>query len=153
MSRVLPEPSWFSLQPPSELHGPGHVARVMLWASILTEQSEWAYAVLWAAACPDLCRHDDGVDFEHGPRAAAWVRRNLGRVAGTDVPWIEEVARACELHSREDAEARIAWDHPILWLLKDADALDLCRIQPVDATRLRSEHARTVVSAARDLMS
>lgn len=28
--------SWFLLQPPSDLHGIGHTARVMVWAAVLT---------------------------------------------------------------------------------------------------------------------
>jgi len=33
---TLPLRSWFLMQPPSDLHGIGHTARVMVWAAALT---------------------------------------------------------------------------------------------------------------------
>ena len=39
---TIPKRSWFLLQPPSDLHGLGHAARVMAWACVpLTRQTEW----------------------------------------------------------------------------------------------------------------
>lgn len=37
----FPLPWWFLMQPPSDLHGLGHTARVMVWASILARDTDW----------------------------------------------------------------------------------------------------------------
>ena len=37
----VPQRSWFLMQPPSDLHGLGHTARVMTWACVLTRGIEW----------------------------------------------------------------------------------------------------------------
>jgi len=61
----------------------------MVWASVLTHGTEWFEPVLWAAACHDLRREDDGADPDHGFRAGAWVRSplsaRLGRSRVTDL--------------------------------------------------------------------
>lgn len=80
----LPRPEWFYLQPPSRLHGAAHTARVMVWAYLLTRDTPWTEAVLWAAACHDLRRMDDGRDLQHGQRAGMWVREHLPQMVSLD---------------------------------------------------------------------
>ena len=36
----LPRREWFRMQPPSDLHGVGHISRVMVWASVLAADTE-----------------------------------------------------------------------------------------------------------------
>ena len=145
----LPRRRWFFMQPPSHLHGLGHTARVMTWACVLTRGSEWFDTVVWAAACHDLRREDDGMDPQHGFRAGAWVRKKLSSLLQRSPDQLELIARACDWHVCPDRKAK--WDHPTLWLLKDADGLDRARLHDLNPSFLR--HAVTLqwVDAAKKL--
>src|SRR5690348_6861625 len=112
-------PSWFLMQPPSRIHGPGHTARVMLLAAVLAEGTEWQDTAIWTAACHDLRRQDDGPDPEHGFRAGRWVRQRLPQLVKHPPADLERVALAVDWHVCPDKESQ--WDHPVLWMLKDAD--------------------------------
>lgn len=142
----VPRRSWFLLQPPSDLHGLGHTARVMTWACVLARETEWLEPVLWAAACHDLRREDDGADPQHGFRAGTWVREVLPGLLPAPPDNLEWIARACDWHVCPDREA--GWDHPVLWLLKDADGLDRARLYDLDPRFLRRPAARQRVADA-----
>ena len=146
---TIPRPRWFWMQPPSHLHGRGHTARVMVWAAVLTRGTEWFEPVVWAAACHDLRRQDDGADPEHGFRAGAWVRTRLPQMLREPPADLERIARACDWHVCPDR--RSGWDHPTLWLLKDADGLDRVRLGDLDRRFLRHEEARRRVGDAQRL--
>jgi hypothetical protein len=137
------------LQPPSDLHGLGHTARVMAWACVLTRGTEWFEPVVWAAACHDLRRRDDGLDPHHGFRAGAWVRRKLPGLLHRPPDGLELIARACDWHVCPDTKAD--WDHPVLWLLKDADGLDRARLYDLDPSFLRHRRTLDHVDQARQL--
>jgi hypothetical protein len=137
------------MQPPSDLHGLGHTARVMTWACVLTRGSEWFDTVVWAAACHDLRREDDGLDPRHGFRAGAWVRNMLPSQLLQPPTELELIARACDWHVCPDREAE--WDHPTLWLLKDADGLDRVRLYDLDTAFLRHPETLRLVDAAEAL--
>jgi hypothetical protein len=146
---TIPRPRWFCMQPPSGLHGRGHTARVMVWAAVLTRGTEWFEPVVWAAACHDLRREDDGADPEHGFRAGAWVRTRLQAMLREPPADLELIARACDWHVCPDR--RSEWDHPTLWLLKDADGLDRVRLGDLDERFLRHDEARRRVDDAQRL--
>src|SRR5262245_40079621 len=114
---ALPLRSWFLMQPPSDLHGIGHTARVMVWAAVLTRDTALFKPVVWAAACHDLRRRDDGPDAEHGLRAGVWVRKVLSGKFHSPPEDLELIAQACDWHVCPDRHA--GWDHPVLWHLKD----------------------------------
>lgn len=137
---AIPQRSWFLMQPPSDLHGLGHTARVMTWAAVLTRGTALFEPVLWAAACHDLRRHDDGMDLHHGFRAGAWVRKRLARKLRQPPADLELIASACDWHVCPDRESQ--WDHPVLWHLKDADGLDRVRLFDLEPSYLR--HAATL---------
>jgi hypothetical protein len=145
----IPLRSWFHLQPPSDLHGLGHTARVMIWACVLTRGTEWFESVVWAAACHDLRRHDDGCDPQHGFRAGAWVRRKLSGLLRQPPEKLEWIASACDWHVCPDSQA--GWDHPVLWLLKDSDGLDRARLYDLDPSYLRHPHTLGYVEQANRL--
>jgi hypothetical protein len=147
----LPLRDWFSMQPPSELHGPGHTARVMVWAGVLARGTPWLDVVLWAAACHDLRRVDDGDDLQHGHRAGKWVRTKLPARLRTPPAQLELIARACDWHVCSDDESE--WDHESLWLLKDADGLDRVRLGDLDPSFLRHEHTHHWIDQAEALYS
>src|SRR5262245_32046257 len=147
--KVFPHRSWFSMQPPSDLHGLGHTARVMVWATVLTRNTNWFESVLWAAACHDLRREDDGADPDHGFRAGRWVREHLPQQIRHPLDKLELIAQACDWHVCPDRDA--GWDHPVLWLLKDADGLDRVRLYDLDPSYLRHRETRRWIKTARGL--
>jgi uncharacterized protein len=139
------------MQPPSDLHGCGHTARVMVWASVLTRGTTLHDTVVWAAACHDLRREDDGWDPEHGFRAGDWVRTQLAKHL-TELPAnLEWIASACDWHVCRDPDAE--WNHPALWLLKDADGLDRARLYDLDPGFLRHDETHEWIVPARDLFA
>lgn len=142
----FPQRSWFLMQPPSDLHGMGHTARVMVWAAVLTRSTEWFEPVVWAAACHDLRREDDGADLDHGFRAGRWVRQHFPGRLRQPLDGLELIAQACDWHVCPDRHA--GWDHPVLWLLKDADGLDRVRLYDLDPSYLRHVEARKWIKAA-----
>jgi len=146
----LPRRKWFRMQPPSDLHGVGHISRVMVWASVLATDTEWFDRVMWAAACHDLRREDDGNDPDHGFRAGRFVRTVLPKLLKQPMAGIEEIASACDWHVCRDDDSE--WDHPVLWLLKDADGLDRVRLYDLDERYLRSDLARELVPRAKRLL-
>jgi hypothetical protein len=146
---TIPKESWFWMRPPSELHGLGHTARVMTWACVLTQGTQWFEPVVWAAACHDLRRHDDGRDPEHGFRAGRWVWRKLPGLLRRPPAALEWIASACDWHVCSDS--RSEWDHPVLWLLKDADGLDRVRLYDLDPRYLRRPEAVALADKARRL--
>jgi hypothetical protein len=148
-TRALPRGSWFIMQPPSDLHGRGHIARVMVWACVLTRNTEWFEPVVWAACCHDLRRVDDGVDAWHGFRAGTWVRNKLPGKLKEPPEQLEWIASACDWHVCSDDKAE--WDHPVLWRLKDADGLDRVRLYDLDRRFLRHPETQDWVEEAQDL--
>ncbi|OAI54990.1 hypothetical protein AYO44_13780 [Planctomycetaceae bacterium SCGC AG-212-F19] len=143
---AFPKRSWFLMQPPSDLHGLGHTARVMVWAAVLTRETEWFEPVVWAAACHDLRREDDGDDPDHGFRAGLWVHQQLSPQLRQPLDGLELIAQACDWHVCSDREA--GWDHPVLWLLKDADGLDRVRLYDLDPSYLRHSETRQWIKTA-----
>jgi hypothetical protein len=143
---MIPRQAWFFMQPPSDLHRVGHTARVMVWAAVLTRGTEWFEPVVWAAACHDLRRHDDGDDPDHGFRAGRWVREQLPALLRRPPERLELIARACDWHVCPDRRSK--WDHPTLWLLKDADGLDRVRLYDLNPQFLRHEATRGWIGQA-----
>jgi hypothetical protein len=42
-------------KPPTDLHGIGHTARVMVWSAVLTRGTPWFESVVWATASRSAC--------------------------------------------------------------------------------------------------
>jgi hypothetical protein len=118
----------------------------MVWACVLTRETEWFEPVVWAAACHDLRRRDDGADPGHGLRAGRWVRRRLPHLLRRPPAALELIASACDQHVWDDRDA--GWDHPVLWYLKDADGLDRVRLYDLDPAYLRHPEALRWVKEA-----
>lgn len=153
---LVPPPELFLHQ--STLHGPAHVARVMVHAFRLIAATGFIEetARLWAAVyLHDIARRHDGVAPRHG--ADAWKRladlpdvRALfarGGVRDDDYPAIQ-AAVVC--HSRGEP----ADNDPhrrLMCLLKDADGLDRVRLGDLDPAYLRHPEAREMVGFAERL--
>lgn len=146
---MIPASSWFLQQPPSQLHGIGHSARVMVWASVLTAATDLFETAVWAAACHDLRRENDGKDEEHGVRAGEWVRKELPGLVSVAPRELERIATACQWHATPDAH--IPSDDPLIGWLKDADALDRARLGDLDPKMLRHRETHELIEAADSL--
>jgi HD superfamily phosphodiesterase len=163
--------AWFR-RPHSRLHGPGHTRRVHVHAQRLLEQLRWDPAdsrlVLHAALWHDIGRAGDGIEPEHGLRSAERADE-LGLTAALD-PDDAAIVRfailrhslrdrgaaelAAELAASADRARRLAQPERalrVLWLLKDADALDRVRLgfgERADPRQLRHPEAIDLIPFA-----
>ena len=151
----------------SRLHGVSHTQRVHIHARRLVRELRWpgadASVVLSAALWHDIGRVDDGRDPQHGTRSAERVVE-----FGLHESLLEADARlallAVRYHCRSDRRGALRTadqDDPeralrILWLLKDADALDRVRLGDgaweVDSTTLRHDCTIEMVDFAEELL-
>jgi HD superfamily phosphodiesterase len=145
----------------SSLHGVTHTQRVHVHAQRLLEQLAWNEAdrelVLRAALWHDVGRCGDGVEPGHGASSVERADKQ-GRLADLVAEDAAVVRFAILRHSLRDSGAPglaaelAAGDDParrlaeperalrVLWLLKDADALDRVRLdERADPRQLRHE--------------
>ena len=173
----VPE-EWFAR--PSSLHGASHTQRVHIHAQRLIRELGWAEPdaalVLTAALWHDIGRTNDGVDPSHGAASAARAL-DLGLPGELSQDGADVVLFAIACHSLPDdfADREVRrWheaggraspsngdDGPglaeperalrVLWLLKDADALDRVRLAPwesADPEQLRHAEAIALIPFA-----
>jgi HD superfamily phosphodiesterase len=164
---------WFRRR--STLHGAGHTQRVHIHVQRLTEELQWPSEdrelVLQAALWHDIGRLGDGIEPGHG---AGSVERadELGLMAPLPDDGAAAVRFAILRHSLPDDgalehaeglaaagdQARRLADPAralrILWLLKDADALDRIRLgfgEQADPRQLRSPRSMQLIGFAEAL--
>ena len=164
----------------SSLHGVCHTQRLHIHAQRLTRELGWAeldaQLALKAALWHDIGRTDDGEDDGHGAQSAARAAQ-LGlteALAPADAATVlfavffhclpDETAEEEAPRWHEEREGRGARRLPdpgqalrILWLLKDADALDRVRLgggaYEVDSSALRHDCTCAMVGFAEELLS
>lgn len=125
----------------SKLHGAGHVNRVIFNAMTLCRGMGWGELMpeVWASAyLHDLSRRHDGECQEHGRWAVdekLEQYRELFTAAG--VTDFDAVELAVDWHCRDEIKPSNEKHARILALLKDADALDRCRLGDLDPRYLR----------------
>ena len=159
----------------SDVHGVRHTQRVHIHAQRLTEQLGWPRAdrelVLSAALWHDIGREGDGVEPSHG-RSSVALADELGLTAGLSEADAAVARFAIERHSLSDGGAEqhaaelAGADDParrlaqperalhVLWLLKDADALDRIRLgfgDCADPRQLRHQQAIALIGFAEAL--
>jgi uncharacterized protein len=124
------------------LHGASHWARVLEKGLHLCDATSGLRqdVVVLFALLHDACRHDDGVDAEHGARAAEFARQLHGRHFHLDPEGLDLLVEACRTHTGGRIPA-----HPTIMACWDSDRLDLPRIFGV---QVRPEWLGT--EAARD---
>jgi uncharacterized protein len=105
-------------------------------------------AVRWAARTHDLRRIDDGLDIDHGVRAAQWIVDNL--TATIPLEAIGAATYTVSLHNTSDE--LIPDMTPELSVLKDADGLDRVRLSDLEPNYLRSEYAKTLLIPIADAL-
>ena len=157
----------------SRLHGASHTKRVHIHAQRLLEQLVWSGAdaelVLCAALWHDIGRVGDGVEPGHGAASAA--RANVlglsAHLAPSDAAVVrfaivrhslhDRGARDCaqQLAGSADEARRLAEPERalrVLWLLKDADALDRVRLgEGADRAQLRHPETEALIPFAAQL--
>ncbi len=157
---------WFAHR--SHLHGARHTQRVHIHAQRLVRELRWddtdSRLALSTALWHDIGRTHDGVEPEHGARSVERTRE-LGFLQPLAPEEAALVSFAIALHSRSDEHARqevAEWHEArrlaeperalrILWLLKDADALDRVRLgwwDTTDPTQLRHPEAVAMMEFA-----
>ena len=157
----VPE-KWFTR--PSYLHGVTHTQRVHVHVQRLADALGWGAGdsdlALRAALWHDIGRLDDGIDPGHGARSVARIERlALSRALTPTEARI--VLFAVRYHPLPDDAAlegaeKTLWPDAaravrVLWLLKDADALDRVRLgwgEAADPQMLRHEETRRLLPFA-----
>ncbi len=154
LTPYLPREEWFRVNPRG-IHGAPHTTRVLVWAVALADALGRRDAIrreelLWAASVHDVGRVDDGIDPGHGSRSATWVRdRLVPERPETATLDLEFIAELCTWHEVPDDQIeRLSLE---LVILKDADALDRCRIYDLDPYRLRLTRTTRFVNSAERL--
>jgi putative nucleotidyltransferase with HDIG domain len=133
---------WFVRR--STLHGVSHTQRVHIHAQRLTGELGWAQPdtrlLLTAALWHDIGRTDDDIDSSHGAKSAARAAElalpDALTPADADAVLFALVWHCLPDEHAEAAARRLAKPERalrILWLLKDADALDRVRLQSWEA--------------------
>ena len=161
----------------SRLHGVGHTQRVHIHARRLLGELGWdkrdAHLVLNAALWHDIGRETDGIEPRHGelsvlradqlgltatlqPADAAIIRFAIQWHSLSDRG---AAARAAELAADPDEARRLAEPERalrVLWVLKDADALDRIRLgfgDCADPRQLRHAAAVALIPFAAELFA
>jgi uncharacterized protein len=109
----------------SRIHGPGHWRSVATNGLVLAEHVSHAdpLLVLLFALLHDAARLDDGLDAEHGPRAARLTSTLMSESQSISPSRCAVLMRACRDHSRP-----VVSDNPTIGVCWDADRLDLARV-------------------------
>lgn len=121
------------------IHGLAHWARVFENGQRICEETDADFKVVSLfSILHDSCRHNDGYDPDHGPRAAEFTAKLGPEILEIDERQLRLLMRACEGHTLEqfhdDITIQACWD---------ADRLDLGRIGVLpDPARLNTDFAK-----------
>ena len=139
------------------LHGIGHIYRTMIACALLAQRLRMPRAGLIAfcgAYIHDLGRTNDFIDNEHGMNAVNWHFDKYSELwekyALTDEERVY-IKQAVIQHSQKE------WTRPgddgydVMAILKDADALDRCRIGDLNPAYLRYSESRSLIEIIEDI--
>jgi hypothetical protein len=134
------------------IHGIGHLYRTMIGCALLAERLQKPRIGLLAfcgAYIHDLARKSDGGEREHGLNAVKymfpkfevlWQKYNLSR---QEREWICE---AVKQHSTREWMQQGDAGYDVMAILKDADALDRCRIGDLNPHMLRYQASKELIN-------
>ena len=143
--------SMFTRSEHAPIHGIGHIYRTMIGCALLGQLIQKPRAGLLAfcgAYIHDLARETDGIEPEHGENAVLkhfpqfdriWDKYQLTKVEQEQVKHAVVQHSVCEWMQPTDA------GYHVMAILKDADALDRCRIGDLDPTWLRYQESRLLI--------
>lgn len=133
------------------VHGIGHLYRTMIGCALLGKLLQKPRAGLLAfcgAYIHDLARTNDGEDRQHGPDAARYkfpMFNDLWEKYGLSDKEREFVCSAVSQHSSREWMRRGDEGYDVMAILKDADALDRCRIGDLNPNLLRYRESRKLI--------
>ncbi len=140
----------------SQVHGTYHIYRVMMNVLQITqkrgsfETGKWAFL---AAYIHDLARKNDEIEPEHGARCVETVLphyEDLFRRYGAKDLQLHFIAEAVRQHSIKETIKLGDPGSDVIAILKDADALDRCRINALAPLRLRFDESRDLIDYAKN---
>lgn len=149
--------SMFTRPKHSVIHGIGHIYRVMIGCALLgrsLQKPREALLAFCGAYIHDLARCNDGIDFEHGANAVLehfnlfnhiWDKYELTSEER------EQVKQAVIQHSTPEHIKRGDKGYDVMAILKDADALDRCRIGDLAPQMLRYAESREFITLVEDI--
>lgn len=110
--------------PQHSVHGPAHWARVRYNGLLLSRATgaDWQVVELFAFI-HDSQRRNDGIDPDHGPRAADYALQQWGKLFQVSEHQLAMLVLACTGHTSEHLAACVTVQ--TCW---DADRLDLARV-------------------------
>lgn len=110
--------------PRHSVHGPAHWARVRYNGLLLSRATgaDWQVVELFAFI-HDSQRRNDGIDPDHGPRAADYALQQWGKLFHVSEHQLAMLVRACMGHTSEHLAECVTVQ--TCW---DADRLDLARV-------------------------
>jgi uncharacterized protein len=129
---------------PQSIHGPSHWQRVDEFGLNIAESSGADLTVVRLfALLHDSCRHDDGADLDHGPRAAEMVDRIVPTVFTLDRGRFELLKQAIRLHT-----SGLTTEEPTIGTCWDADRLDIVRVGLTPSAQYMSTVAGKDIAAS-----
>ena len=142
----------FSRPQHEPIHGIGHIYRTMIGCAVLgvmLQKPREALLAFCGAYIHDLARRDDGVEYMHGSDAtlykfplyaALWDKYSLSE---KEREW---VCQAVSQHSTKEWMKVGDEGYDVMAILKDADALDRCRIGDLNPAMLRYAESRELIN-------
>lgn len=143
----------------SAIHGIGHIYRVMVGCALLGEMAKAPREALLAfcgAYIHDLARSRDGIEPEHGKNAAKYHFERFNHLwnkYGLSEEEREFVREAVTYHSQPSRTRLSDSSYRVLAILKDADALDRCRLGDLNPRMLRYEESHLLISVIENYYS
>ncbi|MBR5832995.1 MAG: hypothetical protein IKY48_00270 [Bacteroidales bacterium] len=136
----------------NSIHGIDHVYRTMIGCAMigaLTQKPRAALLAFCGAYIHDLARATDWVEDEHGANAALnyfdkfnalWDKYELNPAER------EQIKEAVRQHSIKETIQKGEDGYDVMAILKDADALDRCRIDDLNPAYLRYQESCHLIS-------
>ena len=143
----------------SSIHGIDHVYRTMIGCALIGQQVQKPREALLSfcgAYIHDLARKNDGVEDEHGANAALHYFNRFSELWDKYKLTEEErrqVKEAVRQHSIKESILKDEEGYDVMAILKDADALDRCRIGDLDPRYLRYRESRHLVRFIENIYS
>jgi hypothetical protein len=149
--------SMFTRPKHSVIHGIGHIYRVMIGCALLgrlVQKPREALLAFCGAYIHDLARENDGIDFEHGANAVFKYFDTFNHIWDKYRLTPQErkaVKEAVIQHSTREYLKPGDSGYDVMAMLKDADALDRCRLGDLAPHMLRYAESHELITVIEDI--
>lgn len=142
---------YFTRSKHEPIHGIGHIYRTMIGCALLgylLQKPRIALLAFCGAYIHDLGRTNDYADYSHGEKAVRYhfdkfdSLWNKYQLTDTEKEWIKQ---AVIQHAQQEWMTKSDEGYDVMAILKDADALDRCRIGDLDPELLRFSESRQLI--------